>query len=378
MFTPPPSPFPSQPRASSVDTPTSDVIQIGCRPIENTLTSLSKYTLYRSLRWTVVVVPLALVSLAACTRFGVHPAVFDLFSSDSDHSSIWTKMVDWSLHEPHTVSSNRFITPNRLIARDTTTPTPTVPANPVLPTPFPQPFDTTLAANFSTTSCYDFFLNMTQGDAFRTCRPFSLLLTTSHEFEMAQNNLDSMNTDIWGTCNTETPAAQCDANMSWFASNLQSSCSTDLGDQVMTAMDTLSALGAYDLMRTAACQVDQATNSYCFVEAVASSDPSSFWFYRLFLGDELPTVTSSACNTCTSGLMALYASALSSNNGAGLEALGKTYNTAATTLNKMCGSTYAKMVQLSSSTSSAWLNASTPGAGWMALLVLFAWMLCGS
>ena len=48
-----------------------------------------------------------------------------------------------------------------------------------------------------------------------------------------------MNTDVWGTCNTDISQVQCDANMSWFASSLQSSCQTDLADQVATAVATL-------------------------------------------------------------------------------------------------------------------------------------------
>lgn len=59
---------------------------------------------------------------------------------------------------------------------------PTIPSSPVLPTPFPQPFDTTLANNFTTTSCEDFFTNMTQSLPFRQCRPFSFLSQTSSVF----------------------------------------------------------------------------------------------------------------------------------------------------------------------------------------------------
>lgn len=189
MFTPPPSPLPPirQPSPSQLDTHTLDEVQTIHRPIEDTRISLSKQKLHRSIRYTIVLVPLALVLLAAYTRFWVHPAVFDLLSTDGAHEwTTWTKVADWSLHEPHK-ANNRLVkrsTSNRLVARNTTTPAPTVPANPVLPTPFPQPFDTTLSTNFSTTSCYDFFLNMTQVDDFRSCRPFSLLITTSHAFVM--------------------------------------------------------------------------------------------------------------------------------------------------------------------------------------------------
>lgn len=58
--------------------------------------------------------------------------------------------------------------------------------------------------------------------------------------EQAQDDINLMNTDIWGICNTGTSQVQCDANMSWFASSLQSSCQTDLADQVATAVTTLN------------------------------------------------------------------------------------------------------------------------------------------
>ena len=54
---------------------------------------------------------------------------------------------------------------------------------PALPTPFPQPFDTTGAtSNVTTQACANFFTNMTQTLPFRSCRPFSLLEQFSFEF----------------------------------------------------------------------------------------------------------------------------------------------------------------------------------------------------
>lgn len=132
-------------------------------------------------------------------------------------------------------------------------------------------------------------------------------------------------------------------------------------------------------MRDAACQVDPATNSYCYVEAVANSDPSSYWFYQLPLGQTLgPNITTSVCNGCTSGLMASYASALNSTNGTSLTGLAQTYNDAADTLNNVCGSSYAKTAKVSSSASSAWVNAGVPTQGSLVALgaiVLFAGVL---
>lgn len=180
MFTPPPSPLPLIWQAVVP----SEVVQTPNHPIEDTRTALSKQKFHRSIRWSIV--PLSLMLIAAFTRFWTHPAAFDLLSMDGHHEDIQrTKVSVWSFHEPHHAASNRLVersTSDHLVVRDTNTSVPTVPVNPVLPVPFPQPFDTTLSTNFSTTECYDFFLNMTQLDPFRSCRPFALLISTSYAF----------------------------------------------------------------------------------------------------------------------------------------------------------------------------------------------------
>ncbi|KIK43609.1 hypothetical protein CY34DRAFT_68826, partial [Suillus luteus UH-Slu-Lm8-n1] len=98
--------------------------------------------------------------------------------------------------------------------------------------------------------------------------------------------------------------------MAWFASSLRSSCATDLSDQNLFAVSALTGLQAFDLMRQAACSVDPVANAYCYVEAVASSDPSSYYFYQLPLGQKVPQFTSGACNSCTKSLMSMYLAAL--------------------------------------------------------------------
>ncbi|KAF6744142.1 hypothetical protein DFP72DRAFT_930041 [Ephemerocybe angulata] len=130
----------------------------------------------------------------------------------------------------------------------TTTPTsntdtiPPVPSSaPVLPTPFPQPFnDGLITKNFSSVSCMNFFTDMAAAKPFRSCRPFSLLLNSSDDFVAAQNNLTLLNTLIWGTCNTATPEAECVGNMASYAGNLQVQCAQDLRDGNAMAVSALT------------------------------------------------------------------------------------------------------------------------------------------
>ncbi|KZP33039.1 hypothetical protein FIBSPDRAFT_944004 [Athelia psychrophila] len=53
---------------------------------------------------------------------------------------------------------------------------------PALPTPFPQPLDDTINANFNSMHCEAFFLHMAAAPTLRKCCPFSLLLQSSSEF----------------------------------------------------------------------------------------------------------------------------------------------------------------------------------------------------
>ena len=183
MFTPPLSQPPQTRPAPSRANLVPDELLVPQEPAPAALPWSQKYKVARRLRWSAVLVPLALVLLVATTRFLSHPVAFDLLIPGAHKEPhTWTEMIlDWSPHMAHTSPSH----PHDVLVRRSATPTvaPPLPQNPALPTPFPQPFDTTLSTNFSTTQCYNFFLNMTQTTPFRSCRPFSLLLTHSHEFQ---------------------------------------------------------------------------------------------------------------------------------------------------------------------------------------------------
>ncbi len=154
----------------------------------------------RRTRWAVVLVPFILVLIALSTRYLTHPAAFDVLSARTPK---WAAVKDWTPHKRHaapdpapatseaTTVDNAKPTGTNLSLNPTATAAPTpvsggdtkVPwSAPVLPTPFPQPFDSTFAPNFSTVGCESFMTNMTLSPAFRKCRPFSLLVGDSNAF----------------------------------------------------------------------------------------------------------------------------------------------------------------------------------------------------
>lgn len=169
----------------------------------------AKQRVGRRTRWTILLVPLVLVLITVSTRYISHPAILDVFSADHETTDrqMWlSTLSDWRPHKRHASpdpmpqdggsQTIAFPTPtstnSSLILSTSPTPTsgssvdqplPTIPsAPPVLPTPFPQPLDSTMSRNFQTQQCLNFFNNMTQSATFRSCRPFSLLLVQSSAF----------------------------------------------------------------------------------------------------------------------------------------------------------------------------------------------------
>lgn len=117
-------------------------------------------------------------------------------------------------------------------------------------------------------------------------------------------------------------------------------------------LTTFISLGlqAFDLMRTAGCLPDQVTDSYCYVEAAHSTDPSDLYFYQLPNGIPLPNNTTPSCSSCTKSLMGLYVQALENTPKDTLADLQSTYARAQLLAVAQCGSGYAQSAVKTSGT----------------------------
>lgn len=196
MFTPPPSPEPPR-------TQFGQAVQDGYfgMPVDDAIESVSyssvdaKRAVSRRTKWAVIIVPLILILITGTTRYLTHPATFDILYPQSEWDAWSPSLSDWQPHkrhpEPQAASSSGVVFPSSSssavapaaptpLASQTVPPIPST--SPVLPTPFPQPFDSALQANFTTKGCQNFFLNMTNTPSFRSCRPFSLLVQSSEAF----------------------------------------------------------------------------------------------------------------------------------------------------------------------------------------------------
>jgi hypothetical protein len=266
------------------------------------------------LKWSILLVPAVLVLITLTTRYISHPALFDSISGSPHGFHGSAELNNWGLHKRHPRPQHRAV-PHKARAGNDTSPSatavPTIPNNPPIPTPFPQPFDTTLSRNFSTQTCFDFFNNMTQSLPFRQCRPFGLLSEYSSEFINAQTNVTLLNNMVWGTCHTVLDPDSCFRNMNGFASSLKTQCATELSERSTFVSNALDGLTLYAISREAGCLSNPATNVYCYTQAVASSDPSDLYYYQVQYGISIPNDTKPSCSSCTKSLMNLYVSEIS-------------------------------------------------------------------
>ncbi|KAH9177737.1 hypothetical protein EDB89DRAFT_1844723 [Lactarius sanguifluus] len=404
MFTPPPSPLPVPLKYSDaiplVSSPTSHqrsmdpAFELSSPPAparerREHASVLAIQDRKRQTGWRTcimaITLPLLLALVTLSTRYSTLPLFMDLAAPNwaSDPVHFLQRRQDG----PNPVSAGvppsnstpsgsgiTFPTFGTVLSSTPPTPTqspsqgvPTIPtSSPVLPTPFPQPFDTTLANNFTTTECGSFFLNMTQSAPFRQCRPFSFLSQTSSAFLQAQSNLTALNIDIWGTCNTPVDVDQCTANMGWFASNLPVACSRDKSEQNQMVLQALAGLQLYSLMREVACMTDQNNSAYCYIGAASSSNPSDLYFYSLPYGTPLPNNTTPTCSTCTKSMMSLFGAVAGSTDG-----LKQTYSNAVDIASSKCGSSYIQSSLSSSSATTPWIG-DTAMSRWSILVILCA------
>lgn len=367
MFTPPPSPEPSRTNGFEILTPipTSPNVR-NSRNLDHT-----KRRTGRRFLSTVILVPFIVIAFTVYRRFSTS-LVQNLSSAPSPlswHALIWKR-------EPQATASS--ISPSTSPAPTSTTSSllpaasqvlPTVPSSPILPTPFPQAFNSIITQNFSSSSCLNFFNNMTGSTSFRQCRPFSFLYSTSSVFINAQTNLTLMNTLIWGTCNTPMSNDECQANMASFASSLQTSCSIELGNQNLLVANSLIALQAFQVMYQSACLTDPVTNAYCYVSAVQNSNPSDLYFYSLPLGIPLPKTTTPSCSSCSKTMMGLYSTALEVPSQAKLlTPLKSAYIVSAEIAAQFCGASFARTITSAATSLSCYRQS-------IFIAFIFTWML---
>jgi len=108
------------------------------------------------------------------------------------------------------------------------------------------------------------------------------------------------------------------------------------------AVETLTALQAYQVMANAACLTDPTSNSYCFVDAVQSANPADLYYYQLPLGLPLPANAKPTCSPCLRSIMSTFAAGVQNSTSTSLTGLRATYDVAAEASVTTCGADFAQ------------------------------------
>lgn len=155
--------------------------------------------------------------------------------------------------------------------------------------------------------------------------------------------------------------------MKSYGSALQSQCKVELGQSTVLVEQALIGFQLYEPMRLAACLVNNSTNSYCFVEAVANPSPSDLYFYQLPYGNLLPNGTIPSCSPCIKTVLGIYGEVVAhppsfnlavpqnssstqvapQNFASSSIALDNTYSQASQLASQQCGSPYVQKTSAS-------------------------------
>lgn len=151
--------------------------------------------------------------------------------------------------------------------------------------------ETNISSSMST-ACYTYLLNLLKSADFISCLPFSLLLSASSAYKTqvsaatTTGNFTHLDLLIAYTVSPQPSAEQCDGNYTTYLAQIsdKGNCGSDLVNSAV-AKQAQRGLGNYAVMRTAAGIVDPDTGVYCYLEAVASSNPADLYLWSLPAGN---------------------------------------------------------------------------------------------
>ena len=188
MFTPPPSPQPFRTDGFNISDPIPEP-STELDNLEKICDSRNSYDTKRRVGrrflCAVVLIPSIVIAFTVCG--GLPSSLLrksaPVFSGLNFHQYMWKREpIPQTIVSSSTTSSSSPTSTTSSSTPVTSQTLPTVPSSPTIPTPFPQAFDGIITQNFSSSSCLNFFNNMTASMDFRPCRPFSFLSSTSATF----------------------------------------------------------------------------------------------------------------------------------------------------------------------------------------------------
>ncbi|OJD35356.1 c6 zinc finger domain containing protein [Diplodia corticola] len=238
-------------------------------------------------------------------------------------------------------------------------------------TSIPQPFDTSLGSNFTSSNCPNFFNSFLENSTFVDCVPLSLLLQTSSAFFDVTRSLVRTTQVLDASCSANF--AQCSALMDNLAAQLihDDHCGADYKASNPTVLQAYKGLVAYEPVYQAGCLRDD-SGSYCFANAITnSSSPTDSYPYYLPVGVALPGGSRPTCNSCLQTTMDAFWTYTSNKT----QPISQTYAQAAGVVNIQCGPNFVNATVSKSTTSGVAPNAAVPGLSSAALLLALSALL---
>lgn len=157
-----------------------------------------------------------------------------------------------------------------------------------------KPLDLSISYALSD-SCLLYLNSVMQSSTFKSCLPFSLLLTTSTSYasllssSRASGSYDTLNELLAYTSSPQPSSDTCDQYFSgmYTALSAKNNCAADMpktGSTKAVAKDIKTGVGNYQLMRQAAAITDPDTGKYCYLQAITNSSPDDLYLWSLPAG----------------------------------------------------------------------------------------------
>lgn len=162
----------------------------------------------------------------------------------------------------------------------------------------------------------------------------------STSFYEAEKSLVSISRVLDHSCAANV--TYCANYLATVASNLTKSanCGDDFAAGQATATAAYLGLVGYQVVYSATCLKDAATQSYCFGDTITNTTHASeAYFYFLPLNTSLPAATTPLCGECLQDTMSIYHVATANRR----QPIADTYGGAAAKVDATCGSGFANV-----------------------------------
>jgi len=172
--------------------------------------------------------------------------------------------------------------------------------------PLPQPYDSTLNYNL-TTSCVSFFKSFKSDSNFQKCNSFGFLVLSSNQFLTKSRNASQIPPIMDQICAPENSMDKCKSDFANFAQQMtqENNCRTDLQNVNPIASQAYVSFMSYEPLQIVGC-LKNSNGTYCYVSALYNK--RGIKLFLLPSGSAMPQDQELACTECNQKILNTYAS----------------------------------------------------------------------